>query len=137
MANLVFVIVGKNDRPIYELDLSERKKGDTAESSMAQFLLHSALDVVDEVQWKRSELPLKVVDQYRNQVISAYVTPSNVRLLLLHPPGKNDESIKTFFSEVHELYVKVLMNPFYKVNSQITSTVFNERVRALAAKRLY
>jgi len=92
--------------------------------------------VVDDVQWKKAELALKVVDQYKNLIISAYVTPSNVRFLLLHPPGKNDESIKSFFAEVHELYVKVVMNPFYKPNSPITSPTFHDRVRAIAIRRL-
>jgi hypothetical protein len=38
--------------------------------------------------------------------------------------------------EVHEVYIKALMNPFYEVNMRITSIVFDARVRAAAKKYL-
>lgn len=44
--------------------------------------------------------------QVNNQQISAFVTAGNVKFMLLHG-GKNEESIRMFFHEVYELYVKV------------------------------
>ncbi len=49
---------------------------------------------------------------------------------------KLDDSVKTFFQEVHELYIKVLLNPLYTVGSPITSPIFDARVKALAKKHL-
>jgi hypothetical protein len=51
---------------------------------MAQFILHAALDLVDEMQWKSNWTFLKTVDKYNDLWISGYVTPGGVRLLLLH-----------------------------------------------------
>jgi hypothetical protein len=99
--------------------------------------------------------------------------------MLFHPSTKNEEAIRNFFAEVHELYikvhqsvthimpslsltlelfffdepfliliityvyidalslVKVLMNPFYEVNTPIMSKVFDERVKQIAMRRLF
>lgn len=49
---------------------------------------------------------LQTVDRFNNLFVTAYVTPGNARFLLLHE-GKNDDAIRTFFTEVHELYLRV------------------------------
>jgi hypothetical protein len=46
------------------------------------------------------------VDRFNNLFVTAYVTPGNARFLLLHE-GKNDDAIRSFFAEVHELYLRV------------------------------
>lgn len=51
-------------------------------------------------------LLLQTVDRFNNLFVTAYVTPGNARFLLLHD-GRNDDSIRTFFTEVHELYLRV------------------------------
>jgi len=43
---------------------------------------------------------------------------------------------RAFFQETHELYVKVLMDPFYTPGSRIVGRDFDERVRALARRYL-
>jgi len=55
--------------------------------------------------------------------------------MLLHG-GKSEDSIKNFFSDVYELYVKLLMNPFYAYDTPITSKAFDTRVRAIARRYL-
>jgi hypothetical protein len=88
------------------------------------------------------------------------MTAGNVKFLLLHQPtataagagssasrnstsvGANptspqtEEAIKAFFSEVYENYVKAIMSPFYKVNMEIRSPVFRQRVTAAGRKYL-
>jgi hypothetical protein len=86
------------------------------------------------------------------------MTGGNVKLLLLHQPtataggasssrnstsvGANptspqtEEAIKNFFTEVYENYVKAIMSPFYKVNMEIRSPVFRQRVAAAGRKYL-
>jgi hypothetical protein len=46
------------------------------------------------------------VDRFNNLQVTAYVTAGGTRFLLLHD-GKNDDSIRAFFTEVHELYLRV------------------------------
>ncbi len=48
----------------------------------------------------------QTVDRFNNLLVSAFVTPGGARFLLLHD-GKNDDTIRNFFGEIYELYVRV------------------------------
>ncbi|KAL6050878.1 Trafficking protein particle complex subunit 2 [Balamuthia mandrillaris] len=135
-SNYVFIIVGKRDNPIYEVEFfTSSLKKETAEPR-AQFIIHAALDLVDEVVWKNQQMYLKVVDKFNDTYsISAFVTAGHVRFMMLHDT-KNEDGIKYFFHEVYELYLKVLLNPFYKANTPITSSTFQKRVKHLGRKYL-
>jgi trafficking protein particle complex subunit 2 len=78
---------------------------------------------------------LKTVDKVNHQQVSAFLTAGNIKFMLLHA-GKSDDSIRNFFNEVYELYVKLSMNPFYKYDTPITSKEFDKRVRATARRYL-
>ncbi|KAL6608467.1 putative mbp-1 interacting protein-2A [Neocallimastix californiae] len=137
-----FVIVGTKDNPIYEAEftpqINELNEGSPMKEDqkhLSQFIIHTALDVVDELMWCYKESYLKVVDKFNEWYISAYVTANGMRFMLLHDTT-NPEGIKNFFSEVHELYIKVLLNPFYEINSPITSKAFDNKVQQLRRKYL-
>ena len=104
------------------------------QAHLHQFVLHAALDLVDERQWESSAMNLKCVDKF-SEYVSAFVTAGQARLLLLHAQ-RNDEGIKAFFHEVHELYLRIILNPFHDSTTPITSPAFNAKVRALARKHL-
>ncbi|KAF7002455.1 hypothetical protein QYE76_044942 [Lolium multiflorum] len=106
-----FVIVSKNDIPIYEAEVgSAPKKEDLAYHH--QFILHAALDVVQDLAWT-----------------------TNAIFMLLHD-SRSEDGIKSFFQEVHELYIKIFLNPLYLPGSRIASSHFDTKVRALARKYL-
>lgn len=88
-----------NTQPVYELEFPSKREDMTRS---AQFLLHGALDMVDLAMWSTPSSYLKVVDRHNEQLISAYVTPGGARLMLLHE-ARNEEGIRAFFSEVHEV----------------------------------
>ena len=44
--------------------------------------------------------------QVNQQEVSTFVTAGNIKFMLLHN-GKNEDSIKNFFTDVYEIYVKV------------------------------
>jgi hypothetical protein len=55
--------------------------------------------------------------------------------MLLHDQ-KSEDSIKSFFTEIYELYIKILMNPFYEKNATITNPSFDNRVKLVARRFL-
>ncbi|KAK6429264.1 TRAPP subunit [Oleoguttula sp. CCFEE 5521] len=170
-----FTIIGTKDNPLFESTFGTSKPGagdGTARFreeavQMNQFIVHAALDLVEEVQWTTKDLYLKKVDTFQNNHIHAYITGGNVKFMLLMnadpsltaysnyaspPPSRasmakqggllaanptspqTEEAVRGFMGEVYEAWVKCIMNPFYDVNSQVTSPVFRGRVSA-AAKR--
>ncbi|PNH10033.1 Trafficking protein particle complex subunit 2 [Tetrabaena socialis] len=70
-----------------------------------QFVLHSALDSVDEQMWLTKEAHLKVVDRFNGLNVTAFVTAGNTRFLMLHD-GRSDDALRAFFTEVYELYLR-------------------------------
>eukprot|EP00245_Coleochaete_scutata_P007460 TRINITY_DN22877_c0_g1_i1.p1 TRINITY_DN22877_c0_g1~~TRINITY_DN22877_c0_g1_i1.p1 ORF type:complete len:136 (+),score=32.22 TRINITY_DN22877_c0_g1_i1:128-535(+) len=129
-----FVIVGKNDNPVYDCEVGGGPKKDEA-SHLHQFILHAAVDIVQDVEWTTNYMYLKVVDKFNDLLVSVYVTAGHTRMMLLHD-SRNEDGIKNFFQEVHELYIKTLLNPLYVSGTRITSQHFDTRVRALAKKYL-
>uniref|UniRef100_A0A453P326 Trafficking protein particle complex subunit 2 n=1 Tax=Aegilops tauschii subsp. strangulata TaxID=200361 RepID=A0A453P326_AEGTS len=122
-----FVIVSKNDIPIYDAEVgSAPKKEDQAYQH--QFILHAALDVVQDLAWATSAMFLKSVDRFNDLVVSVYVTAGHTRFMLLHD-SRSEDGIKSFFQEI-------FLNPLYLPGSRITSSHFNTKVRALARKYL-
>lgn len=48
----------------------------------------------------------QTIDRFNNLIVTAFVTPGNARFLLLHD-GRSDDSIRAFFTDVYELYLRV------------------------------
>lgn len=128
---LTFVIAGQQDTPLYEADFTGPKEQQA--QYLHQFVLHASLDAVDEAMWTTKEPHLKTVDRFNNLFVTAFVTPANTRFLLLHD-GKNDDNIRAFFMDVYELFLRVLLNPFFTPTTKITSKEFDRKVRLLAKR---
>eukprot|EP00762_Andalucia_godoyi_P005044 ANDGO_01497.mRNA.1 Trafficking protein particle complex subunit 2 len=137
---MYFVIVSPSDAPLYELDVTASLRGmPETVTQLHQFVVHAALDMVDEQQWTTSSMHLKQVDKFNEFAVSAYVTASGARFLVLYEASKNmDDAIKNFFVEIHESFLKILLNPFYGYlrNEPIRSGSFDNRVRTAARKHL-
>lgn len=68
-------IVAPDDRPVFESSFPQPHTGVNA--VVEQLVLHSSLDMVDEKMWETKDMYLKVVDRYKDQPISAFVTASS------------------------------------------------------------
>ncbi len=75
-----------------------------------------------------------MVDRFNGLNVTAFVTAGNTRFLMLHD-GRSDDAIRSFFNEVYDVYIKVMLNPFHTPTTRITNREFDRKVRLLA-KRL-
>ncbi|KAL6578857.1 hypothetical protein OROMI_009073 [Orobanche minor] len=74
MANTAcFMIVSKNDIPIYEGEVGTVPKKEDA-AHQHQFILHAALDIVQDMAWTTGAMFLKAIDRFNDLVVSVYVT---------------------------------------------------------------
>ncbi|KAI3336454.1 Sedlin [Xylariaceae sp. AK1471] len=162
-----FVIVGTQDNPLFEHEFGTSKAGGDGQARfpeqarhMNQFIVHSSLDIVEEVQWGTGQMYLKCIDRFFNNYISCFLTGGNVKFMLLHQPPSSvsstttnprsststiaanptspqtEEAVRAFMLEVYESWVKTIMSPFYRVNMEVRSPVFRQRVAAAGRKYL-
>ena len=139
-AVLQFVIVGKNDAPLYDVDLAAdpSSSGQVADAQarpqyLYHFILHAALDALDDAEWTQKTAYLGTVDRFNNLNVAGYIVPGNrMRLMLLHDSAKSDELIKMFFRGVHQLLVPIVCNPFFLNGERIKDSEFDEGVTTVA-----
>ncbi|KAF2252071.1 Sedlin [Trematosphaeria pertusa] len=99
-----FTIFSPTDTPLFTHEFgTSRSGGDgiarftASERSLAPFILHSSLDIVEELQFGPSStsgsapMYLKHIDKYANNFVSCWITGANVRFLLLTRP--RDEAL--------------------------------------------
>nr|GMD33825.1 trafficking protein particle complex subunit 2 [Ipomoea batatas] len=72
-----FMIVSRNDIPIYEAEVGTAPKKEDA-AHQHQFILHAALDIVQDLAWTTSAMFLKAIDRFNDLAVSVYVTAGHI-----------------------------------------------------------
>ncbi|PHT46127.1 putative trafficking protein particle complex subunit 2 [Capsicum baccatum] len=79
-----FMIVSRNDIPIYEAEVGTAPKKEDA-AHQHQFILHAALDIVQDLAWTTSAMFLKSIDRFNDLVVSVYVTAGHIlHIIVIH-----------------------------------------------------
>jgi hypothetical protein len=80
-----FAIIGTKDNPLFEYEFGTSKSGGDgvarfpeAARQLTQFIVHSSLDMVEEIQWAGGQMYLKVVDRLYNNYVSCFLTGGSV-----------------------------------------------------------
>lgn len=88
-----FAIIGTQDNPLFEHEFGTSKQGGDGQAHFVeqarhlnQFIVHSSLDVVEEVQWGHGQMYLKCVDKFFQNYVSCFITGANTKFMLLHQP---------------------------------------------------
>ena len=132
--NSQFIIVGTKDNPLFNANFI--KNADlNKDPTLNEFIIYAALDQVDELLRTQSSANFKVVDRHGDWYVSAFITNSSYKFMLLHDV-KNDEAVKSFFLEAFEAFCKVLMNPFYEFDTKIKNKAFGAKIEQLAKRFL-
>lgn len=131
MAKPIRFVVYGNDEPLLSLYVGKDEQEEN--SHLSEFIIYSSLDTIDEMKKATTNQYLQVVDKVNGYTISAYVTPGNAYFILLHK-STNEEKIKHFFTEIQQLYTRLILNPFFSYLSPIHNQEFNNRIRLLASK---
>ncbi|XP_065188539.1 trafficking protein particle complex subunit 2-like [Sycon ciliatum] len=141
-----FAIVSPNDTPTFEAEFNkEQSKFGSADkpdikkdeySHLHQFIAHAALDMLDDVMWTTPSMYLKSIDKFNEWSVSAFITASGMRFIMLHDLKTNEEGIRNFFQDVHDIYIKASMNTFFDRMEQIKMPSFNRKVQQLGKKHL-
>ncbi|PGH08957.1 hypothetical protein GX51_01014 [Blastomyces parvus] len=98
-----FTILSPTDRPLFSHSFGTSKAGGDGVARfrfpdnapyMNQFIVHASLDIVEELQWSNGAMYLKHIDTYPPTAayISAFLTGSGSRFLLLHQPPQAPSS---------------------------------------------
>jgi len=120
--------------------INDPTKRQQAQQYLHQFVLHAALDALDDAAWNsasRGDCHLRQIDRFNALSVSAYVTPGGARMLLLHDGRAAEEGIRSFFLEVHDAYVRAAVNPMQAPGARLVpSRAFDARVRAAARRAL-
>eukprot|EP00757_Euglenozoa_sp_SAG-D1_P023828 gene23828-1498_t len=134
MSYIYFAIISKTDAPVFQAEFNADKTQHDGQHMLKQFIIHSTLDPVDDQMWKKANYYLPNVDRFNTFFyISAFVTAGYTKFLLMQDKEPS-ESVKTFFNDVHELYLKQSLSPFHDPDKPIASDAFLERVRGSVSK---
>mmetsp|Transcript_17897 Transcript_17897/g.17966 ORF Transcript_17897/g.17966 Transcript_17897/m.17966 type:complete len:143 (-) Transcript_17897:100-528(-) len=131
---MVFVhslaIIGKLNEPLF---LHTSRAVSDAESLEFQYLMHNALDIIEEKRGKKSSTSsldmyfgqLYPVEDYR---IFGYFSNTLTKIIAICDAPSTESDLREFFQNIYSLYVISVQNPFYEIGmplppSRITAKI--------------
>jgi len=123
-------VIGKENEPLYV-----KTFGDAKENGLKfHYYVHTSLDVIDEKVnlTKKSfansngDLYLGLLFSVEDFKIYGYITNTKIKFVVVLKDVVGDTNIKSWFRELHALFVATMSNPFCSLNSKIESQKFEQ-----------
>eukprot|EP00040_Diaphanoeca_grandis_P010372 m.53077 g.53077 ORF g.53077 m.53077 type:complete len:152 (-) comp21705_c0_seq4:77-532(-) len=132
MAISCAAVIGQKNQPLYIRTATDDP------ALRFQHAVYSSMDVIDEKVATSTKSSadrdmflgrLFPADEHR---LYGYITSTNVKfVLVVSDPKLADRDIRKFFRTLHDHYIQLVGNPFYKPGGAITSKKFDDSVATL------
>ncbi|KAK9832604.1 hypothetical protein WJX81_002897 [Elliptochloris bilobata] len=129
-------VIGQANNPLY---LETFQQGSSDDALRFHYIVHCSLDAVEEKLALPRKSPGEPSDAYlgllyptEDYKVFGYVTNTRVKfILVVDEPVPKDEEMRMIFKRFHAAYVDAVCNPFYSVNTPLTSSSFDASVRTI------
>ncbi|KAA6425110.1 MAG: trafficking particle complex subunit 2 -like [Trebouxia sp. A1-2] len=116
-----------------------QSKGKQEDALKFHYIMHCALDAVEEKVAAPRKAPGEVFDTYLGMLyptedFKVYGSISNTRIkfmLVVDEMLQKEDEMRMIFKRFHTAYVDAVSNPFYTTSTSVTSKRFDASVRTL------
>ena len=102
----MFMIISPDDCQVFEM---KAKSFEDKITYLHELIGYASLDFVENKEWSENKMYISQVDKFNDFYVNCFITAGRMRFILIHR-GYSEDSIKNFFNEVYENYVKILLN---------------------------
>ncbi|KAL0024525.1 hypothetical protein WJX79_000831 [Trebouxia sp. C0005] len=129
-------VLGQTNNPLY-LEVFQ-SKGKQEDALKFHYIMHCALDAVEEKVAAPRKAPGEVFDTYLGMLyptedFKVYGSISNTRIkfmLVVDEMLQKEDEMRMIFKRFHTAYVDAVSNPFYTTSTSVTSKRFDARSKA-------
>jgi len=139
IANIVCAaVIGQENNPLF-LD-TYVASGDPEDALRFSYIVHCALDAVDEKVSAPKRTPGEIADAFlgllyptEDYAVYGFISNTKVKFILVvgNGPAVKEDELRMVFRRFHAAYVDAVSNPFYDVGSPVSSGQFAASVRAI------
>lgn len=130
-------VVGQANNPLY---LQAFEASSEEETLQFHHIVHCSLDAVEGKLSAPKRNPGEPSDCYLGMLypteeykVFGYVSNTKIKfMLVLSEPIPKDDELRHIFRRFHATYVDAASNPFYTINTALTSKSFDASVRTIA-----
>ncbi|DBA89261.1 TPA: hypothetical protein ACH3X1_016402 [Trebouxia sp. C0004] len=130
-------VLGQTNNPLY-LEVFQ-SKGKQEDALKFHYIVHCALDAVEEKVAAPRKAPGEVFDTYLGMLyptedfkVYGYISNTRIKfMLVVDEMLQKEDEMRMMFKRFHTAYVDAVSNPFYSTSTLVTSKSFDASVRTM------
>uniref|UniRef100_K3WRF7 Trafficking protein particle complex subunit 2-like protein n=1 Tax=Globisporangium ultimum (strain ATCC 200006 / CBS 805.95 / DAOM BR144) TaxID=431595 RepID=K3WRF7_GLOUD len=122
-------VIGAANSPLYVRTFDEE------EDLGFHYIAHVSLDIIEEklrsagIMAAKDDMYLGFLGPIEDYRVYGYVTNTSIKFVAIMQDSPVRESeLRSFFAEMHKMYVNAMSNPFAPIGERITSQNFEKKV---------